>query len=347
MSVARSSHRGLDFARTGAALLTLLLQVTPCVARAAAGDAERAERLFAEGKEHLAQQDYAGACPLFAESYRLDAATGTLLALAICHERAGKLASAYREYNEVLARSKQEPREDRERAARERVTALAARISTLTLSVSEVSGAPGLELRVDGAVIDPQQAGKPIPVDGGEHVVEAWAPGKKTWRTTLVIAASIDPRTVIVPKLEAQAPEAPPPARRASVTARRATRTPRRAPESNAPTAVQWLGIAAIGAGVVGLGAGGYFTLRALNQNQKSNAGCEGDVCTKEGRRDRLDARRSGDVATIAFAAGGALAAAGFVLMIAGRADTESPRGVTAAPWIAPRAAGASLRGSF
>ena len=64
--------------------------LVPCLsyaasARAAEGDAASAEAAFNAGKERLAQQDYAHACPLFADSFKADPATGTLLALAICH----------------------------------------------------------------------------------------------------------------------------------------------------------------------------------------------------------------------------------------------------------------------
>ena len=76
----------------------------------------RAEQAFTEGKQHLAQHAYLQACPLFEESYALDPASGSLLALAICHERQGKLATAVREYAELIARSQREGRGDRAQA---------------------------------------------------------------------------------------------------------------------------------------------------------------------------------------------------------------------------------------
>src|SRR6185312_7978700 len=82
----------------------------PCPA--GTGDVVAAEALFRNGKELRAKQDYAHACPKLEESFRLDPATGTLLALAICHERQGRIASAWGEYVDVASRSKLEQRPD-------------------------------------------------------------------------------------------------------------------------------------------------------------------------------------------------------------------------------------------
>ena len=77
--------------------------------------------------------DAHAACPKLTESLRLDRATGTLLALAMCHEVDGHLASAWTEYLEVIARAKRDGRPDREEAARQYAHALEARLSMLDI----------------------------------------------------------------------------------------------------------------------------------------------------------------------------------------------------------------------
>jgi hypothetical protein len=44
--------------------------------------------------------------------------------------------------------------------------------------------------------------GAPMPIDPGNHVVRATAPGKKPWQQTVVIAAVADQKTLTIPLLE-------------------------------------------------------------------------------------------------------------------------------------------------
>jgi hypothetical protein len=190
-----------------------------CFARAALAQSDTqvalADALYQQGRLLVAEGKYDEACPKFAESHRLEPATGTLLNLAACHEARGKLATAWIQFSDAFAASRRDRREDRMKFAQERMAALEPKLSRLTLVVSPEADAPGLELTLDGALVGEAVRGVPTLIDPGRHVVEAKAPGKKSWREEVEIGASADNRTVSVPKLEplavSPAPFAPPP----------------------------------------------------------------------------------------------------------------------------------------
>jgi len=359
-------------------LVALAVVAGATSAQAETGDVVVAEALFRDGRQLLAQKDYAHACPKLAESFRRDPASGTLLALAMCHERDGKVASAWGEYADVASRSKLEGRADRAKAARAKADELEPRVSKLTISISPDYGdTAGLEVKRNGVVVQTALLGTALPVDGGTQTVEATAPGKKKWRAQMALAASGDRQMITVPKLEdegdppravakpaatprARAPEPPSvptkedapaeptPAPKPDVASDIAASITPDADSGRGLTGTQRLGIATGAAGLVGLGAGAFFTFRAVSKNNDSKSGCYGDMCLPGAKQDRLDARTAGNLATIGFIAGGALTAAGVVMYIVGRRSSSAQTSsLEAVPLAGPDALGAGLRGSF
>jgi hypothetical protein len=315
--------------------------------RADSADSARAEQLFRDGKQRMAQADYVGACPLFAESFAAEPATGSLLALAACHEREGKLASAFREYNDVVQRSAVEQRADRQRVAANKASALEWKLSTLTIEPS--AELDGLEVRVNGKLIEPSQLRSAIPLDGGNQLVEAVAPAKKPWSASVSLENSHDAKRVVVPALEDVAPEPAPVAKLAAAPAAPSAEPRQHAAPSSGMSATRWAGIATLGVSAVMAVTGGVFVLRAMAKNSDSESGCYGDLCTLNARRDRLYARDAGNAATISFVVAGALAVSGVVLYIAGgqSSETRANTAVSATAWVAPGSAGGLLHGSF
>lgn len=313
--------------------------------RADSADSVRAEQLFRDGKQRMALADYAGACPLFAESFAVEPATGSLLALAACHEREGKLASAFREYNDVVQRSVVEQRADRQRVATNKASALQWKLSTLTIEPS--AEVDGLEVRLNGKLLAGGQLRSAIPLDGGNQLVEVVAPAKKPWSTSVSLGDSNDAKRVEVPALEDVAPEPAPAAKLAAAPAPPHAKP--NAPPSSGMSATRWAGIATLGVSAVMAVTGGVFVLRAMAKNSDSESGCYGDLCTLDARRDRLYARDAGNAATISFVVAGALAVSGVVLYIAGgqSSETRANPAVTATAWVAPGTAGGALHGSF
>jgi len=72
-----------------------------------------AEKLFQEAKRALAENKLAEGCTKLADSHRLDPAGGTVLLLAACLERRGRVASAWSSYHEALGFARRDGREDR------------------------------------------------------------------------------------------------------------------------------------------------------------------------------------------------------------------------------------------
>ena len=315
-------------------------------------DAARAEELFKQGKERLSQLDYAAACPLLAESVELDPASGSLLALAMCHEREGKLASALREYTSVVELSRRANRPDRESAAQGRVEDLERKVSTLTIRAP--GGLQGLSLRIDGSPVEPAIIGTKVATDGGRYTIAASAPGKKPWTDTVVVAESGDEKEVVIPERRGALAATPIAATRADEAVAPARKTPpkrsRRIHGPDGPTAAQWAGLGAMGAGLVVAVAGGFLVLHALGKDEDAKNGCAHDLCTVQSRHDRLAARDAANVATIAFIAGGGLLASGFVLYVAGdqsSVESQATARTSAGAWVAPGGGGAQLRGTF
>src|SRR5437868_13300873 len=135
----------MTFGRTVAGSLVALSALSipwSALAQPAGPEAALAEVLYQKGRELMAQGKFAEACPKFAESYRLDAATGTLLNLASCHESEHKLATAWLEYSEAVNLARHDRREDRIRSAQEHLSSIEPKLSRLTVVVPPSVEAP-------------------------------------------------------------------------------------------------------------------------------------------------------------------------------------------------------------
>jgi serine/threonine-protein kinase len=107
------------------------------------------------------------------------------------------------------------------------------------------------------------------------------------------------------------------------------------------------LGLVSGGLGVIGIGLGTYFGIRAMSQNSDAEEHCpKGDLCNDQEGVDLTDkAQNNATAANVAFIAGGALLATGAVLYLTGgRKDADR---VALVPLLAPGTAAASLSGRF
>lgn len=160
---------------------------------------DRAERLFQEGKALMGEERFREACPKFEASQKLDPATGTLLALALCHEGEGKIATAYREFREALPAVQADGRRDREQLVQTRIRELAPRIPRIVVDLERAAREDSsLRVTLDGEPI--QAFNTDLFVDPGEHVLMATGNGKP-WRTKVQVPEQAL-RRLVVPPLE-------------------------------------------------------------------------------------------------------------------------------------------------
>ena len=177
------------------------LAVATAAPTASADDSAAAQALFDQAKKALAAHDYSEACPKLEESYKLQEALGTLLNLADCYERAGKLASAWSKFLEVATKARANGQAQRARIGRDRAAALAPKLSNLVVEVPPTSRVQALEIRRDGTGVGEAEWGAVIPADAGAHVIEASAPGRKPWSQTVAVSTGATTARTSVPEL--------------------------------------------------------------------------------------------------------------------------------------------------
>ena len=292
-----------------------------------ARDAVAAEALFQEGRARLEAGDFALACPKLAESLRLDPATGTLIALAACHEKEGKLASAWAEFTDAAGRATREGNEERRQLALVRAEQLKSRLSTLTVRVSDdVAATPGLTIMRSNRRLGAGEWNLPLPVDGGTYTIEISAPGRLPARLSLEVPREGSPVVVNVPALALEPPKKPEIARASE------PRPPPPPTREKSLSRLEWVGIGSAGAGAVTLGVGGYFLAQMFSKKGEADPNCGGpknNQCDGEGFPDQADAAHYGRLATGFGIAGGVLVATGASLFFVGRSTRDEPAQVS------------------
>jgi hypothetical protein len=176
------------------AVFAVLATVSPAHA-----DETTAQAAFRQAEALSKQGKWAEACPLYEASFRADQQIGVLLHVADCHERIGRTATAWSEFNDAveLARRKQD---NRAAYAQSRADALAPKLSKMHIMLPKAPP-PGLVVKRDGADITPL-LGSELPIDPGEHELVVSAPGFLDWHKQVTITATATTTHVQVGELE-------------------------------------------------------------------------------------------------------------------------------------------------
>ncbi len=318
-------------------LVALCLAYSGVAGAQAASTGALAETLFREGKTLMAQGEYAEACPKLAESQRIDPGLGVLLALAYCHEKQGKPATAWSEFVTARGLAQRANDVEREQLAHDYVDRLEAKLVRMSIRVSpEMQRVAGFEVRHNGALVANATWGTSAPVDLGEQVVEATAPGRRAWTSRFVVREGDQARVVEVPVL--QSSDAPLPSKDTA---------PESASVSHAGR--NW-GYAVGGLGIASVAVGSIFGLRAIGKNDDAKSMCRPESCTSaEGLDLNSEARTSATISTVAIGAGLVAVGVGAVLLLTAPSHASKTRGAALrlSPNVGPDGFGAGMRGAW
>lgn len=264
-----------------AVALAVSSQSLPALGQRGSETSAAAEDLFTRGKQLLDKKQYRDACLKLEESQRLDPAIGTLLYLGFCYERIGKDASAWSTYRAAQSAANQAGQARRAQIAQRRAERVEPRLARLVINLS--STAPdGLRIARNGVELGTASLGQAVPVDPGEHVIVARAPGRQAFSKVVTAEPG---HTTIVDVGDLLSKDADHPALAAD-TSTVDTRAPAPAPltqsqlllgdeplkvrdQSRSSSAQRWIGI---GTGVVGVAGIAVGTTFALRSKSKSNA---------------------------------------------------------------------------
>lgn len=325
-------------ARAAITAVAFICATAPAIALA--DDAATAQALFDEATALKDKGDWASACPKFESSYKLDPALGTLLNLANCLEKLGKVASSWARFEEALQWATKN-HDDRADYAKTQRDALVPRLPKLTIRVT--SPAAALSIERDTSKITDAMYGVALPVDPGEHAVFVRRGDEvlKTQKIQIAEAQSLE----LALDLAAIEKAAPPP-------------KPKGGPGSGKVVVVgpspvlRKVGWALGGVGLGGLVVTGALEGAALSKRDQANEQCVNKFCTAEGKAIADEAVRFAEAGQWVGIASLAVVAVGATLLIvtpsavvttqpnAPPKKGAAPRDLWAAPWVVPNAFG-------
>jgi hypothetical protein len=317
--------------RFTSALLACVFVASNAFAEPTDADRALAQTLFEEGTALMRAGKFSEACPKLAESQSLDPGGGTLINLAVCLEKDGKYASAYLAYNEALAVAERDGNKSRETLARERIELVSALVSRVLIKVAaEAQKIEGLEVHFDTASVRRAAWGASAPVDMGDHVITASAPGRREWRGVLHVDKPGLTFEIEVPVLDALPPTAPPPA----------IVKPVQVTDSTSGSTSRTVGWALVGTGGAAFVVGAITGALAIGRHSEASRSCTNGKCTTlEGVHAEREADAFAWASNIAFGTAIVAAGVGVALVLL----APSSKKVT----VVPSVGGAMLVGRF
>jgi hypothetical protein len=317
---------------SAACVVCLSLAPRPAAAQGTAA----AEVLFNEARKAMDAKDYDTACKRFRESNRLDPAVGTMLNLATCEDRRGRVATAWELFRGAY--EKLPPSDPRHDYAKAQVDRLEPRLPHVTLTLA--AGAPPDTKVRDGETIYSGAAfGLPLPVDPGKHDLVIEAPGRETRTVAVEIREAATMTIEIVPGAEKA--ESPAGTETGSAAQGDARETSSSAGGDGGGFGKKQWGFVAGGVGVVGIGVGITAGIMALGKKSTTDEQCSEALqrCSQEGHDAASAGRTLAAVSTVGWIVGAVGVGAGVYLIL----SSGGEKGPVTALQTTPLPGGAAL----
>ena len=197
---------GAEGLRVGSVLAALLgVALAASTARAAPSEVEvrAARQLFVDAEKDEDAGRWAEALDKLRRVAQVKLTAGIHYHVALCEEHLGHLAAALDEYTSAEGQARAENAQDVLRLVGKRIGDLGPRVPRLTIRlVPDVGDAV---VTLDGASVSHAVLGTPLPVDPGEHRIEASAPNRPA------LGQSVTVRERDVTAIDLELPEPPPP----------------------------------------------------------------------------------------------------------------------------------------
>lgn len=305
-------------------LRNAILVVAVLGARARAdSNIEEADKLFAEGLA-LRDTNLKQSCEKFQASFEKNPqAIGTLMNVALCDEKFGKIASAVAKFNEAADRAREGNLPEYLEEADKHIKALTPDLAKVTVKFL-TKKADGTKVLIGEQVIAMNliEQNKEIPVDPGELVIVVSAPGRLAYETKMMIGKK-EVKSIEVPELKH------------GVTVKSSRRT------IGLITTISG-GATIATAVVIGLVARSRYNAEFGDKPEQ----CKNGVCPAEAQTRVVNARQLGTVGTVVGAVGVVATGVGLYLWLTAPKES-SDRRVTVLPTIGPETAGLAAVGRF
>jgi serine/threonine-protein kinase len=296
-----------------------LVLIAAFTTAAVAGNKDKADDLFKQGKKLMAEKRYSEACPKLEESMKLDPGIGTSLNIGKCYEEWGRIGHALIAYQTALKMAK-DGKDKRVPDIQKLVDDLDSQVPRLTIKLPKDTVQEGVKVTLDGQVIT--TFGSALIVDPGPHSIEYTVDdGPKKSKVVPVERGGDSEVTLDIPKVRTA--KKPPDKKAGDKKAGDKKVGDTKPVEVATPPApgrnMRIGGMVLGGAGVIAIGVSSIMTLSAKGQYDDAlEMHCMGmkNMCDPMGLELTHSARSTANTATVIFIGGLAMVGGGVALYL-------------------------------